>query len=65
MEASVKPAGDRTWLVALATLSLSVSWSIGRFHGNVVDFVAGFFVGIALALSAYFLVLAYLHRSRP
>ncbi len=64
MEAPNKPAGDRTWLIALATLSLSVSLAIGRYHGNAVDFVAGFFLGIALALSAYYLVVAFLRRSR-
>ena len=64
MELSVKPARDRSWLVALATLSLSVSLLIGRFHGSAVDFAAGFFLGIGLAVSAWALVLAFRNRSR-
>ena len=64
MEALVKPAGDKTWIIALSTLSLSVSLAIGRYHGNVIDFIAGFFLGVALALSVYYLVVAFRRRSR-
>jgi len=53
---------DRTWLIALATLSLGVSVAIGRWHGSLIDFVAGFFLGIALAVSFGYLVLTFVRR---
>ena len=49
---------DLTWVLAVAILSLGASILIGRHHGQVVDFVAGFFLGVALALSVCYLVLA-------
>lgn len=64
METRIATERDRTWLVALATLSLGLSSAVRYFHGNVIDFVGGFFLGISLAVSAFYLVLAFLHRSR-
>ncbi len=41
----------RTWLLAAAILSVGVSVAVGRLHGDVADFVAGFFLGISIALA--------------
>jgi hypothetical protein len=64
METRIEKERDRTWLVALATLSLGLSSAVGHFHGNVIDFVGGFLLGISLAVSFGYLALVFLHRSR-
>lgn len=58
MRALGGPGRDRTWLLAVAILSLGASTLIGRHQGRVIDFVAGFFLGLSLAVSVFYLVIA-------
>ncbi len=57
MRALCGPGRDLTWLLAVATLSLGVSVVTGRYHGHVIDFVSGFFLGLSLAVAVLYLVL--------
>ena len=64
MEGSKTAERDGTWLVAFGTLSLGVSVAVSRYHGNAVDFAAGFFLGVSLAVSAGYLVICLVRRAR-
>jgi hypothetical protein len=56
VRALVGPGGDQIWMLALAIASLACSVLVGRYHGNVVDFFSGLFLGLSLAVSVFFLV---------
>jgi hypothetical protein len=53
----VSPGRDHTWLLAFATLSLGASVWFGRYQGHAISFIAGFFLGLSLAISVFYLVL--------
>jgi hypothetical protein len=53
---------DWTWMLALATLSLTGAVWAGRCGGRAFDFLAGFCLGVALAVSFGYLVITPLRR---